>query len=139
MEPLRHAITRMPIWSEAVHSITQHSDMLERRDAPSFERRSDREILLGLPDWNVAAFRSSTGVAAGSSATCATLGSSRPTVSAKRPSVYSAGLGGSTGCDAAASLLLVLPFLLLADAPPWLVALLLLVLAAAPEVPEAVQ
>ena len=97
-------------------------------DSPSFRMRSAREILLGSPDSKVAALRSKTGVAAGSSATCATLGSGRPTVSAKRPFVYSAGLGGISGCDAAPGLLLVLTLLPLVDAPVWPALLLLLLL-----------
>lgn len=47
--------------------------------SPSLRMRSARRILLGSPPANVAALRSTSGVAAGSRATCATLGDSLPT------------------------------------------------------------
>ena len=82
----------------------------ESHDAPSLRIRSDRVILSGLPPEKVAALRSSSGVAAGSSATWATRGSGRAAASSKRPALYSATEGGtrSSALICAAPLLLVL-------------------------------
>lgn len=85
-------------------------------NAPSLRMRSASDTRLGLSPWKVAALRSSSGVTTGSKAICATRWSGRPTVSAKRPLVYSAGDGGGGSVSCAAPLLLLLLLVVLGEA-----------------------